>query len=186
MTTIYQSQPHCLNEEYLQPGEKKDLRHAWGLTEDKNLFAHVVYNFQTFELLYYKACSDDFRAELPRASFIEGWLKIEPQHIHKQRMYKTTYALPKSRAPKKMALPKNLEELLAPTNGYLLYQEQMTALLKLVRQAPPHLIPMYIRNWNLKKPGTRLMASTVHIQGINLDDLIEDRIYDTENKFLYA
>ena len=175
-----------LSEEYVPPQELRALRKYWGYEEYISMFAHVVYNTETSELIYYAAATEDFRNSLPKKSFIDGWLEIKNGNEWVKRMYKTTYALAPSKASRKMRLPENIERILAPTDGYLIYQDQMTAILHHVRQANPALIPMYIRNWNLKKPTTRFMVSTVWVQGINLDDLIEDRVYDSENQFLFS
>lgn len=183
---IDHSSAHQLLEEYLFPQQKKDLRKAWGYEHDLDLHAHIVYNSESFELIYYQASSEDFSDLLTDSSFISGWLKLENASSQQKRFYKTTYSLPPSKASKRLKLPATIEEILAPTNGYLLYQEQMSEILRQVRQAPNSLIPMYIRNWNLKKPATRLLASTVYVHGINLDDLIEDRAYDSINQFLYV
>jgi hypothetical protein len=179
--------PDCsLIELYLLPQQEKDLRKAWGYADDLDLYAHIVYHSKTLELIYYQASSHDFIAELPKSTFISGWQKLEYATNMEKRIYKTTYSLPPTKAPRQLKLSEKTELILAPTHGYLLYQDQMTEILKQIRQVPPSLIPMYIRNWNLKKPATRLLVSTVYVYGINLDDLIEDRAYDSTNQFLFA
>jgi hypothetical protein len=175
-----------LSEEYWQPKEQIDLRKCWSFDEDIDLFVHVVYNSLTYELIYYQASSEDFIEELPVKTFLEGWIALKEGSEWERRMFKTTYAMPPTRAPRKMKLPDKLEQILAPTQGYLIYQDQMSDILTYVRQATPALVPMYIQNWNIKKPATRLMVSSVWVQGVNLDDLIEDRAYDSENQFLYS
>ena len=183
---ISSSKTFNLSEEYLNPKEMSALRKHWGYEEELYMFAHVIYNTVTSELIYYQAATEDFRNDLPKKPFIESWIDIQDANDWEKRIFKTTYALPPSKAPRKMKLPENIERILAPTDGYLIYQDQMTAILNHIRQANPALIPMYIRNWNLKKPATRLMVATVWVQGINLDDLIDDRVYDSENQFLYS
>lgn len=175
-----------LSEEYWLPNEQIELRKYWSFDEDIDLFVHVVYNSLTYELIYYQASSEDFREALPVKTFLEGWIALHESSEWDRRMFKTTYALPPSRAPRKLKLPDMLERILAPTQGYLIYQDQMRDILTYVRHATPSLVPMYIQNWNLKKPATRLMVATVWVHGVNLDDLIEDRAYDSENQFLYS
>lgn len=176
-------------EKYVQPNELVDLRIQWGRAEELDMHAHIVYDVVTLELIYYTAATSDFKKSIPKKTFLEGWYATPDGAFEEKRFYKTTYALPRSQAPKKMKLPQEIENILAPTHGYLLYQDQMTTILKMVHYVKPALIPMYIRNWNLKKPETRLLAATVWIngpRGVNLDDMIEDRVYDSENQFLFS
>jgi hypothetical protein len=184
--TINHLPKNNLIEIYCQPKEEIELREHWNRMEDKSLFLHAVYNIINLELTYYSASSEDFLFELKEKNFLSGWNEIidSPESI--KRMYKTTFPLPVSKAPRKLSLTKQLEEILESTYGYLLYQEQITAILMTVKQADSRLIPMYITNWNLKKPTTRLMASTVYLGKHTLDEIIEDRAYDSENQFLYA
>lgn len=177
-----------LKEEYLTPNASKSITYELNSFVSSDLWVHRVHDISSGDTIYCKVSSEDFRNELPAYSFLSQWRTIKDQPNHKQRMYKTVYMLPASKAPKRMALPEWIEELLAPTDGYLLYQEQIEALLKHVRGVQPNQIRFYIRNWNLKKPGTRLMAASASISGpkrINLDELIEDRIYDTIHQFFY-
>ncbi len=184
--TINHLPQNNLIEIYCQPKEETELRKHWNRTEDKNLFLHVVYNTLNLELTYYSASSEDFLFELKDKNFLNGWKEILDSPEATKRMYKTTFPLPVSKAPRELNLSKQLEEILESTHGYLLYQEQITAILKTMKQANPRLIPMYITNWNLKKPTTRLMASTVYLGKYTLDEIIEDRAYDSINQFLYT
>jgi hypothetical protein len=175
-----------LKEVYIHPFEEMEWRGALKLHGHEDCYAHILCKPSANELIYYRGSTECFLVGIQNNPFLKYWVAASIKDEFAQRMAKAVYPLPPSNAPKVLKLSSAIEDILGPTDGYLIFQDQAIAIIRLRFNIKSEFISRYIKNWNLKKISTRELAGWTYISDFTtLEEIIEDRAYDSINYFLY-
>lgn len=174
-----------LIEVYMYPYEQFRLREFLRIGGDEDCYAHVLYKLSTGERIYYQGSTECFLGRICNNEFMEHWMGALFQGESFQRMIKITYSLPPSKAQKKLLLTTSIENILQPTDGFLIFQDQFIDIAQRHFSVKKEYLLKYISNWNLKKPLTRDLIGSIYLGQHSIEEIMEDRAYDSINYFLY-